>query len=162
MFWLRLQWDDKWETLLWHMVCCCKFWLGVPTPSPDAVQINCGGREEAPWTGPLPPFHCAQKRVSGNCVYGPALSPADQAGEKTVGIAAGHTTSLHELAMLLSLTADPSERWKNWGSAERLSCTLGRRLPVRCAPIASASQASPHVLSQWLTVETPCTSSVYG
>lgn len=90
--------------LAWRSI--TKFWLVVPVESPPAIaQINCGGRRPE-WAPPLA-FHCTHPRVSGNCVYGPALSQADQAGENTVGVAAGHTTSLHELVTLMSLTVDP-------------------------------------------------------
>ena len=96
------KWNDKWETLLWHMAQSCKFWLGVPTPSPpDAVQINCGGLGGGTFDGPLPllPLHAPegrwQLRLWANAFAG--------------GPGTGHTTSLHELAMLMSLTVDPCE-----------------------------------------------------
>ena len=63
----------------------------------------------------IPTFHCTNPKVDGTCVYGPSLAPVDRPGEKITGVAAGSTTSLHELATLLSLTSQPCERWQELG-----------------------------------------------
>ena len=83
---------------------------------PAVVRIHCGGLGGGTLEGPHPPaFHCTHPRVSGTNVYGPALTPVDQALDDGSGVAAGHTTSLHELAMLMLLTSDPCERWEDLG-----------------------------------------------
>ena len=50
--------------------------------------------------------------MNGTCVYGPSLAPADRYSEQLTEVAA---TSLHELAMLMSYTADPCECWEKLG-----------------------------------------------
>ena len=52
-----------------------------------------------------------------------SMAPADRYGEQLTEVAAGHTTSLHELAMLMSYTADPCECWEKlgYGRAEYLT-----------------------------------------
>ena len=59
-------------------------------------------------------------------------------------MAAGHTTSLHELAMLMSLTTNPCERWETLGFGR--STTLYRRVQVtlEAARLLPAHRRLPH------------------
>ena len=83
---------------------------------PSRIQINCGGLGGGTLDSPTTPaFHSTHPRVNGTCVYGPSLAAADRYGEQVTEVAAGHTTSLRELAMLMSYTADPCECWEKLG-----------------------------------------------
>ena len=83
---------------------------------PECVQIHCGGLGGGALGGSdAPTFDCTNPRVDGTCVYGPSLAPVDRPGEKITGVAAGATTCLHELAMLMSLTVQPCTRWQELG-----------------------------------------------
>ena len=85
------------------------FWLTTTVaPPPDCVQIQCGGLGGGTLGGPdAPTFHCTNPRVDGACVYGPSLTPVDRPGEKSTGVAAGATTCLHEIAMLMYTGVSP-------------------------------------------------------
>ena len=146
-------WTDHWETLLWHMAQHYKFWLLAPLePPPSNIQINCGGSGGGTLSSPHAPlFHCTHTRVNGTCVYGPSLAPADRFGEQGTGVAAGHTTSLHELAMLMSLTTNPCERWEDLGFGR--STTLYRRVQVTLEAASSPSQVTPRFFLEWAVVE---------
>ena len=127
-------WVPHWEIMLWHMAQSYKFWL---TP-PSRIQINCGGLGGGTLDSPTAPlFHCTHPRVNGTCIYGPSLAPADRYGEHYIEVAAGHTTSLHELATLLSYTTDLCERWEKLGYGR--AAILFRRTQV----ILEASRQLP-------------------
>ena len=123
-------WAPHWETMLWHMAQSYGFWLTAPeSPPPSRIQINCGGLGGGTLDSPTTPaFHCTHPRVNGTCVYGPSLTPADRYSEQVTEVAAGHTTSLHELAMLMSYTTDPCECWEALGYGR--TATLYRRTQV--------------------------------
>ena len=57
--------------------------------------------------------------------YGPSLAPADRYSGQITEVAAAHTSSLHELATLMSCTADPCECWETPGYGR--AATLYRR-----------------------------------
>ena len=99
------QVEMLWSTLLWEVAIRKQYWFDVSTQSlPHVIQINCGGLGGNSLDSPIPPhFHCTSPPVSGCCVYGPSLSPADCTESTRTGVAAGHTTSLHELATLMLL-----------------------------------------------------------
>ena len=115
-------------------------------PPPPIVQINCGGLGGGILDGPRPPvFHCTHPRVSGTSVYGPALTPADQVGENGYGVAAGHTTSLHELAILTSLTADACERWEAMGFGRSTILYRRTQIVLAAARLLPAHRRLPHI-----------------
>ena len=111
-------------TVLWLLAHC-----PFESPPPSRIQINCGGLGGGALDSPTTPaFHCTHPRVNGTCVYGPSLTPADRYSGQVTEVAAGHTTSLHELAMLMSHTTDPCECWEELGYGR--TATLYRRTQV--------------------------------
>ena len=123
-------WTPYWETIVWQLAQSCGFWLVAPDPPPPChIQINCGGLGGGSLPSPTAPtFHCTHPRVNGTCVYGPSLSPADRYTGQVTQVAAGHTTSLHELAMLMIHTKDPCEAWEHLGGGR--AAKLYRRTQV--------------------------------
>ena len=123
-------WVTYWQSMLWHMAQSYRFWLAAPeSPPPRRIQKNCGGLGGGTLDSPTTPaFHCTHPRVNGTCVYGPSLTPADRYSGQVTEVAAGHTTSLHELAMLMSHTTDPCECWEEPGYGR--TATLYRRTQV--------------------------------
>ena len=75
-----------------------------------------------------PTINCTHPRVNGTCVYGPSLTPADRYSGQITEVAAGHTSSLHELAILMSHTTDPCECWETLGYGR--AATLYRRAQI--------------------------------
>ena len=77
------------------------FWLTTPQePLPAIIRINCGGLGGGALSTPtIPTVNCTHPRVNGTCVYGPSLAPADRYSGQITEVAAGHTSSLHELAI---------------------------------------------------------------
>ena len=108
-------WVPFGESILWHMAQSYQFWLATPeSPPPSRIQINCGGLGGGSLDSPTTPtFHCTHPRVNGTCVYGPSLAPADRYSGQVTEVAAGHTSSLHELATLMSYTKDPLRKLGN-------------------------------------------------
>ena len=124
------SWVTYWESMLWHMAQSYRFWLSAPeSPPPKRIQINCGGLGGGTLTSPTTlAFHCTHPRVNGTCIYGPSLAPADRYSGQVTEAAAGHTTSLHELAMLMAYTTDPCECWEELAYGR--TATLYRRTQV--------------------------------
>ena len=122
-------WVPHWEKLLWHMAQSHGFWLTAPKePLPDIIQINCGGLGGGTLSSPATPtINCTHPRVNGTCVYGPSLTPADRYKGQITEVAAGHTSSLHELAILMSHTTDPCECWDTLAMAAQPPYTAGHR-----------------------------------
>ena len=75
--------------------------------------------------------------MNGTCVYGPSLAPADRYSGQVTEVAAGHTSSLHELATL-SYTTNPCESWEALGCGR--AATLYRRTQV----VLEASRQPAH------------------
>ena len=123
-------WVSHWETILWHMAQTYGFWLTTPQESPpEIIQINCGGLGGSTLSSPTTPtVNCTHPRVNGTCVYGPSLAPADRYSGQITEVAAGHTSSLHELATLMSNTTDPCECWEALGYG--CATTLYRRTQI--------------------------------
>ena len=123
-------WVSHWETMLWHMAQTYGFWLTAPQePPPEITQINCGGLGGGALSTPTTPtVNCTHPRVNGTCVYGPSLAPADRYSGQITEVAAGHTSSLHELAILMSNTTDPCECWEALGYG--CATTLYRRTQI--------------------------------
>ena len=94
--------------------------------------------EEAPWADPINP------RVDGTCVYGPSLAPVDRPGEKITGVAAGATTCLHELAMLMSLTVQPCMRWQELGFGRASLLYRRTQIMLEAARLLPAHRRLPH------------------
>ena len=117
-----------------------RFWLATPESPPSSrIQINCGGLGGGCLDSPTTPtFHSTHPRVNGTCVYGPSLAPADRYSGQVTEVAAGHTSSLHELATLMSCTKDPCESWETlgYGRAATLYRGAPKRPPGNCQPIA--------------------------
>ena len=124
-------WSSHWETILWHMAHTYGFWLTAPMESPPTIiQINCGGLGGGNLCSPnAPTIHCTHPRVNGACEYGPSLAPADRYSGQVTEVAAGHTSSLHELATLMSHTANPCECWEALGYGR--AATLYRRTQIQ-------------------------------
>ena len=106
------------------------FWLTAPKkPLPKIIQINCGGLGGGTLGSPTTPtINCTHPRVNGTCVYGPSLAPADRYSGQITEVAAGHTYSLHELAILMSNTIDTCECWETLGYGR--AATLYRRTQI--------------------------------
>ena len=139
-------------TRLWASVLQCmadyhEFWLTATTASPpDCVQIHCGGLGGGTLSGmDAPTFDCTNPRVDGTCVYGPSLAPVDRSEEKSTGVAAGATTCLHELAMLMSLTAQPCERWQELGFGRASVLYRRTQIMLEAARLLPAHRRLPHV-----------------
>ena len=118
------------DKLFWHMAQTHGFWLIAPAePPPDIIRINCGGLGGGTLSSPTTPtINCTHPRVNGTCVYGPSLTPADRYSGQVTEVAAGHTSSLHELAILMSHTTDPCECWETLGYGR--AATLYRRTQI--------------------------------
>ena len=92
-----------------------------------------------------PTFDCTNPRVDGTCVYGPSLAPVDRPGEKITGVAAGATTCLHELAMLMSLTVQPCMRWQELGFGRASILYRRTQIMLEAARLLPAHRRLPHV-----------------
>ena len=113
---------------------------------PDCVQIHCGGLGGGALGGSdAPTFDCTNPRVDGTCVYGPSLAPVDRPGEKITGVAAGATTCLHELAMLISLTVQPCMRWQELGFGRASILYRRTQIMLEAARLLPAHRRLPHV-----------------
>ena len=123
------------------------FWLTTMiAPPPDCAQIQCGGLGGGTLGGPgVPTFHCTNPRVDGTCVYGPSLAPVERPGGKITGVAAGATTSLHELAMLMSLTMQPCVRWQEIGFGRASLLYRRTQIMLEAARLLPAHRRLPHV-----------------
>ena len=136
-------WAPHWEIMLWHMAQSYGFWLTAPeSPPPSRIQINCGGLGGGTLDSSTTPAIRTHPRVNGTCVYGPSLTPADRYSGQVTEVAAGHTTSLHELAVLMSHTTDPCERWEALGYGR--TATLYRRTQVIWRPPGSCQHIAAH------------------
>ena len=138
--------SGQWETVLWHMAMHHRFWLTAPyDPPPDCIHIHCGGLGGGTLGGPnIPTFHCTNPRVDGTCVYGPSLTPVDRPGETVTGVAAGSTTSLHELTMLMALTSQPCERWQELGFGRAALFYRRTQITLEAARLLPAHRRLPH------------------
>ena len=136
-----------WALVLRHMSAHQGFWLTTTiAPPPDCLQIQCGGLGGGTLGGPdVPTFHCTNPRVHGTCVYGPSLAPVDRPGEKITGVAAGATTCLHELAMLMSLTIQPCARWQEIGFGRASLLYRRTQIMLEAARLSPAHRRLPHV-----------------
>ena len=90
-------------------------------------------------------FDCTNPRVDGTCVYGPSLAPVDRPGEKITAVAAGATTCLHELAMLISLTVQPCMRWQELGFGRASILYRRTQIMLEAARLLPAHRRLPHV-----------------
>ena len=138
--------NHLWALVLKHMADHHGFWLTTATaPPPDCVQIHCGGLGGGALGGSdAPTFDCTNPRVDGTCVYGPSLSPVDRPGEKITGVAAGATTCLHELAMLMSLTVQPCRRWQELGFGRASLLYRRTQIMLEAARLLPAHRRLPH------------------
>ena len=155
-------WVPFGESILWHMAQSYQFWLATPeSPPPSRIQINCGGLGGGSLDSPTTPtFHCTHPRVNGTCVYGPSLAPADRYSGQVTEVAAGHTSSLHELATLMSYTKDPYKSWETLGYGR--AATLYRRAQGGAGGLQATTSPSPGAsccLLKWTMVETPLVSA---
>ena len=91
-----------------------------------------------------PTFDLTNPRVDGTCVYGPSLVPVDRPGEKLTGVAAGATTCLHELAMLISLTVQTCRRWQELGFGRAAVLYRRTQIMLEAARLAPAHRRRPH------------------
>ena len=91
--------------------------------------------------------------MNGTCVYGPSLAPADRCGEQVTEVAAGHTTSLRELAMLMSYTADPCECWEKLGYGRAAILYRRTQVVLEASRQLPAQQSTSRCLSEWVAVE---------
>ena len=136
-----------WASVFRHMAEHQGFWLTTTiAPPPDCVQIQCGGLGGGTLGGSdVPTFHCTNPRVDGTCVYGPSLAPVDRPGEKITGVAAGATTCLHELAMLMSLTMQPCVRWQELGFGRASLLYRRTQIMLEAARLLPAHRRLPRV-----------------
>ena len=86
---------------------------------------------------------------NGTCVYDPSLAPVEWAGEKITGVAAGATTCLHELAMLISLTVQPCMRWQELGFGQASVLYRRTQIMLEAARLLPAHRRLPHVTSMF-------------
>ena len=140
-------WVPFWENILWRMAQTYGFWLTTPdSPPPSKVHINCGGLGGGALQSPKgPTFHCTHPRVNGTCVYGPSLAPADRYQGQVNEVAAGHTTSLHELAMLMIHTTDPCEAWAQLGYGSAAVLYRRTQIVLEASRQLPAHRRVPHV-----------------
>ena len=136
-----------WALVLRHMSAHQGFWLTTTiAPPPDCLQIQCGGLGGGTLGGPdVPTFHCTNPRVDGTCVYGPSLAPVHRPGEQITGVAAGATTCLHELAMLMSLTMQPCVRWQELRFGRASLLYRRTQIMLEAARLLPAHRRLPHV-----------------
>ena len=154
--------NHLWALVLKHMADHHGFWLTTATaPPPNCVQIHCGGLGGGALGGSdAPTFDCTNPRVDGACVYGPSLAPVDRPGEKITGVAAGATTCLHELAMLISLTVQPCKRWQELGFGRASILYRRTQNHVRGSEaVAGAQEVTSCDVPQWALVETLSTTA---
>ena len=74
-----------------------------------------------------------------------SLAPVDRPGEKITGVAAGATTCLHELAMLISLTVQPCRRWQELGFGRASVLYRRTQIMLEAARLVPAHRRLPHV-----------------
>ena len=77
-------------------------------------------------------------------MYGPSLSPADDAHDDHVAVAAGCTTGIHELATLFSHTQDPCHRWEGLGFGKAALLYQHTQQVLKAARLLPAHRRLPH------------------
>ena len=142
----RQQAEISWITLLWTVAQLNKYWIGYDAPPlPPVLQINCGGLGGGALEGDIPPrFHCTCPPVGESQVYGPSLSPADVANDKSYAVAAGCATGVHEVATLLSHTQDPCQKWEALGLGKAVLMYQRTQQVLKAARLLPAHRRLPH------------------
>ena len=140
------QAEFSWTDLLWTVAQRNEYWVDRNSPDlPSVFQINCGGLGGGALDSDIPPhFHCTCPPVGESQVYGPSLSPADIAHNNHYEVAAGSTTGVHELAILLQRTQDPCQKWESLGLGRAALLYQRTQQVLKAARLLPAHRRLPH------------------